>query len=72
MGSPPPTIAAIEEARKRGLLTVALLGYGGGEIARRGLVDFVISVRCSHLPRIQELHASIYHLMLDLLGAARP
>ena len=26
---------ALEEARKRGLLTVALLGYDGGEIAPR-------------------------------------
>ena len=30
-------IMALEEARKRGLLTVALLGYDGGEIVRRGL-----------------------------------
>ena len=33
-------ILALEEARKRGLLTVALLGYDGGEILRRGLADF--------------------------------
>ena len=33
-------IVALEEARKRGLLTVALLGYDGGEILRRGLADF--------------------------------
>ena len=32
-------IAALDEARKRGLLTVALLGYDGGEIGRRGLAD---------------------------------
>ena len=35
---------ALEEARKRGLLTVALLGYDGGEIMRRGLADFPIVV----------------------------
>ena len=33
-------IMALEEARKRKLLTVALLGYDGGEILRRGLADF--------------------------------
>ncbi len=33
-------IVALEEARKRGLLTVALLGYDGGEILRRGLADW--------------------------------
>ncbi len=32
-------IMALEEARKRNLLTVALLGYDGGEILRRGLAD---------------------------------
>jgi D-sedoheptulose 7-phosphate isomerase len=32
-------VMALEEARKRNLLTVALLGNDGGEIYRRGLVD---------------------------------
>jgi D-sedoheptulose 7-phosphate isomerase len=54
-------IVALEEARKRGLLTVALLGYDGGEILRRGLADFPIIVRCDYIPRIQEVQASIYH-----------
>jgi D-sedoheptulose 7-phosphate isomerase len=54
-------IVALEEARKRGLLTVALLGYDGGEILRRGLADFPLIVRCDYIPRIQEVQASIYH-----------
>ncbi len=54
-------ILALEEARKRGLLTVALLGYDGGEILRRGLADFPLIVRCDYIPRIQEVQASIYH-----------
>jgi D-sedoheptulose 7-phosphate isomerase len=54
-------IAALEEARKRGLLTVALLGYDGGEILRRRLVDFPLIVRCDYIPRIQEVQASMYH-----------
>ena len=37
-------IMALEEARKRKLLTVALLGYDGGEIQRRGLADFSLVV----------------------------
>jgi D-sedoheptulose 7-phosphate isomerase len=56
-------IAALEEARKRELLTVALLGYDGGEIRRRGLADHVIVVRSDYIPRIQEVQASIYHLI---------
>lgn len=59
-------IAALEEARKRGLLTVALLGYDGGEILRRGLADFPLIVRCDYIPRIQEVQASIYHTIRAL------
>ena len=60
-------IMALEEARKRGMLTVALLGYDGGEILRRGLVDFPIVVHCDYIPRIQEVQASIYHIIRESL-----
>jgi D-sedoheptulose 7-phosphate isomerase len=60
-------IIALEEARKRGMLTVALLGYDGGEIVRRNLVDFPLVVRCDYIPRIQEVQASIYHVMRESL-----
>ena len=60
-------IMALEEARKRNLLTVALLGYDGGEIKRRGLADFPIVVRCDYIPRIQEVQATIYHTMREML-----
>jgi D-sedoheptulose 7-phosphate isomerase len=65
-------VTALEEARKRGLLTVALLGYDGGEVARRGLADFPLIVRSDYIPRIQEVQASIYHLIRETLeGLAR-
>jgi len=60
-------IAALEEARKRGLLTVALLGYDGGEVARRRLADFPLLVASDYVPRIQEVQASIYHVIRELL-----
>jgi D-sedoheptulose 7-phosphate isomerase len=60
-------VMALEEARKRNLLTVALLGYDGGEIVRRGLADFPVIVRSDYIPRIQEVQASIYHLMREAL-----
>jgi D-sedoheptulose 7-phosphate isomerase len=59
-------IAALAEARQRDLLTVALLGYDGGEIARRRLADCTIVVPCDYIPRIQEVQASIYHVMTEL------
>jgi D-sedoheptulose 7-phosphate isomerase len=60
-------IMALEEARKRGLLTVALLGYDGGEILRRGLADFPLVVRSDYIPRIQEVQASTYHVIREML-----
>jgi D-sedoheptulose 7-phosphate isomerase len=58
-------LAAMEEARKRRLLTVALLGYDGGEIVRRNLADAAIVVPCDYVPRIQEAQGSIYHVLRD-------
>src|SRR5580692_1901168 len=64
-------IMALEEARKRRMLTVALLGYDGGEILRRGLVDFPLVVHCDYIPRIQEIQASIYHVIRESLETLR-
>lgn len=60
-------VIALEEARKREMLTVALLGYDGGEVLRRGLADFPLIVRSDYIPRIQEVQASIYHLIREAL-----
>jgi D-sedoheptulose 7-phosphate isomerase len=63
-------LAALVEARKRGLLTVALLGYDGGETVRRGLADHPLVVPCDYVPRIQEIQASTYHILLELMAGA--
>ena len=60
-------VVALEEARRRGLLTVALLGYDGGEICRRKLADISIVVRSDYIPRIQEVQASAYHTIRESL-----
>jgi len=60
-------IVALEEARRRGMLTIGLLGYDGGEIVRRQLVDFALVVRCDYIPRIQEAQASLYHTLREAL-----
>ncbi len=62
-------VMALEEARKRKLGTIALLGYDGGEVLRRGLADFPIVVRSDYIPRIQEVQASIYHVIREALEA---
>ena len=60
-------VTAMEEARKRNLMRVALLGNDGGEIYRRGLADHSIIVRSDYIPRIQEVQASAYHVLRETL-----
>jgi D-sedoheptulose 7-phosphate isomerase len=56
---------ALETARRRGLATIAFVGYDGGRILAERLADVVIVSRSQHIPRIQEAQATAYH---DLLG----
>lgn len=65
-------VMALEVARKRNLLTVALVGNDGSEIARRGLADLPIIVRSDYIPGIQEVQASAYHIILEVLDVLSP
>jgi D-sedoheptulose 7-phosphate isomerase len=61
-------IEALAEARRRGLRTIALVGYDGGRVAGEGLADHVVVTRSEHIPRIQEAQASAYHVLRELVG----
>ena len=61
--------AALEQAKKQGLLTIALAGYDGGKMARSAAVDFCITAPGDHVPRIQEAHATTYHALLEVIQA---
>ena len=63
-------LLALAEARRRGLLTVAMVGYDGGRIAAEGLADHVIVTPSEHIPRIQEAQASAYHALRELVERA--
>jgi D-sedoheptulose 7-phosphate isomerase len=58
-------LAAVDEARRRRLLTVALAGYGGGRLAQ--VCDCAHTVDADYIPRIQEAQATQYHLLRSLL-----
>ena len=60
-------LAALAEARRRGLATVAFVGYDGGRIAAEGLADHIVVTRSQHIPRIQEAQATAYHLLRELI-----
>jgi D-sedoheptulose 7-phosphate isomerase len=61
-------IEALAEARRRGLLTIAMVGYDGGRIGSERLADHVIVTRSEHIPRIQEAQASAYHALRALVA----
>ena len=60
-------IAALAEARRRQLATVAFVGYDGGRVASEGLADHFVVSRSQHIPRIQEAQASAYHVLRELV-----
>ena len=63
-------LAALAEARRRELVTVAFVGYDGGRIAAEPLADHVIVTRSENIPRIQEAQASGYHVLRELIELA--
>jgi D-sedoheptulose 7-phosphate isomerase len=66
-GNSANVIAALAEARRRGLATIAMVGYDGGRVAAERLADHVVVTRSEHIPRIQEAQASAYHLLRELV-----
>ena len=66
-GNSDNVIAALAEARRRSLVTVAMVGYDGGRVAAERLADHVIVTRSQHVPRIQEAQASAYHRLRELV-----
>jgi D-sedoheptulose 7-phosphate isomerase len=67
-GNSANVMAALAEARRRGLRTIAMVGYDGGRVASEGLADHVVVTRSEHIPRIQEAQASAYHVLVELSG----
>jgi len=68
-------IEALAEARRRGLLTIAMVGYDGGQVAGDQLADHVVVTRSENIPRIQEAQASAYHALrelVELVGEGAP
>ena len=64
-GNSPNVLRAIEEAKRIGARTAALLGKGGGRSAT--MVDRAIVVPSYMTPRIQEAHITIGHIVCGLV-----
>ena len=68
-GSSRNIVAALEEAHRREALTVAITGYDGGLLATLPWLDHLFVVASDYIPRLQEAHATIYHLLIDAVGS---
>jgi D-sedoheptulose 7-phosphate isomerase len=64
-GNSPNVIAAVEEAKRRRLRTIGLLGKGGGKLAH--LVELPLVVPSADTQRIQECHIAIGHAIAELV-----
>ena len=59
-------IKAFSKAQEKGVVTIALTGGNGGEIAKIGL-DCCLVVESDSIHRIQECHVATYHILWDLV-----
>ena len=58
-------IKAIKKANEMDIVTIGLLGKGGGEAL--GLVNQSITIKSKSTARIQEMHIFIGHILCDLI-----
>jgi D-sedoheptulose 7-phosphate isomerase len=65
-------LEALREGRRRRLVTMAFVGYDGGNVAANSLADHVFVSRSQNIPRIQEAHASGYHVLRELVELVQP
>jgi D-sedoheptulose 7-phosphate isomerase len=59
-------IRGFEEAMHKGMLTVGLAGYTGGQMAELEGIDHLFVVPSSSVHRIQEAQTTIYHVLWEL------
>ncbi|AIS86769.1 SIS domain-containing protein [Burkholderia pseudomallei] len=70
LGESPRVLAAVEEAREREMIVIALTGNGGGRLgASLADTDIQICVPSERAVRIQEVHLLTIHCLCDGIDA---
>lgn len=59
-------LRAFVEARRLGMVTVGMAGYGGGAMAELKEIDYLFVVPSPSVHRIQEVQTTLYHLLWAL------
>ena len=67
-GKSPNVIAALKEAKSRGVICIAMTGNRGGPM--KELCDYYLNVPSADTPRIQEGHAVLGHILCGLVENA--
>ena len=64
-GNSENVIKGLKASKKNGGLTIGLLGNNGGKI--KNIVDISLVVNATSVPRIQEAHRVIYHIICEIV-----
>jgi D-sedoheptulose 7-phosphate isomerase len=64
-GNSPNVIKAVETAGKKDIVTVGMLGSGGGKLAV--MIDHPLVIPSSDTQRIQEAHIAVGHIIISLV-----
>jgi len=65
-GNSPNILRALESAKKRGMVTICLLGKGGGKA--KDVCDLYYSVDgFRYSDRVQEVHMTLLHILIEML-----
>ncbi|OKI02011.1 phosphoheptose isomerase [Streptomyces sp. CB02923] len=63
-------VQALEEADRRGMVTVALAGHDGGRLTGLGGLNHLFVVPSASVHRIQEAQTTVYHALWELTQQA--
>jgi D-sedoheptulose 7-phosphate isomerase len=63
-GNSKNVVLALEEAKKRGMITIGMTGEGGGKM--KEVCDILLNVPSNDTPRIQECHILLGHIICQL------
>jgi D-sedoheptulose 7-phosphate isomerase len=69
-GSSENLLRGLDEAARRGMLTVGIAGYDGGKMSELDGLDYLFVAPSSSVHRIQEAQTTIYHALWELTLAA--
>jgi D-sedoheptulose 7-phosphate isomerase len=67
-GNSPNLVYALEEAQRKGMLTIAFSGKDGGRL--QGAAEYCFTVPSYSIHRIQESHVALLHILWDLTHVA--